>query len=406
MPLLPLLERTVAMLRSIFSAPTAKRSRDHALLALLDKPAPAGLFVPDAFTNRDHLVFALRGCLAASLCYLIYNAIDWPGINTAVATCIITALGTIGSSRQKQVLRIGGAIAGGFLISLPAQVYLLPLMDSITAFTLYFAAVTALAAWIATSSPRLSYFGLQIALAFYLINLQEFTVQISLAVARDRVVGVLLGLVVMWIVFDQLWAPQAGARMESLLAANLQSLGKLAQLVWLVEAEEEHAQHAAMLELRSLRERINNGFSQMNEQADAVQFETGPRRARNLRERERMQTMQPAMRTIFLLELALVQYRPSVAELARGTSLEGFQEASAGLLAATAERARTGRPLPRSLLRDVESALQQIEQEEPQGGPAVTLCREIAKALESLWRAQESVPAALQPAQVPAVAAL
>ena len=62
----------------------------------------------------------------------MYNGIDWPGINTALATCIITALATIGSSWQKQVLRIGGALAGGFLISLPAQIYLLPLMDSIT----------------------------------------------------------------------------------------------------------------------------------------------------------------------------------------------------------------------------------------------------------------------------------
>ena len=154
----------------------------------------------------------------------MYNGIDWPGINTALATCIITALATIGSSRQKQVLRIGGALAGGFLISLPAQIYLLPLMDSITAFALYFAAVTALAAWFATSGPRLSYFGLQIALAFDLIDLQEFSMQTSLAMARDRVVGVLLGLIAMRLVFDQLWAPRASARMQTMLATLLHQL--------------------------------------------------------------------------------------------------------------------------------------------------------------------------------------
>ena len=43
------------------------------------------------------------------------------------------------------------------------------------------------------------------ALAFYLINLQEFAIQTSLSVARDRVVGILLGLFMMWLVFDQLW---------------------------------------------------------------------------------------------------------------------------------------------------------------------------------------------------------
>jgi multidrug resistance protein MdtO len=61
-----------------------------------------------------------------------------------------------------------------------------------------------------TSSPRLSYFGVQVALAFYLIHPQEFTIQTSLSIARDRVVGVLLGLVIMWLVFDQLWGARAG----------------------------------------------------------------------------------------------------------------------------------------------------------------------------------------------------
>jgi multidrug resistance protein MdtO len=392
-PLLPILERTVTMLRSIFSPPEAEVGNDRELLALLDKPGASGIFIPDAFTNRDHLIFALRGCLAASLCYIIYNAIDWPGINTAVATCIITALGTIGSSRQKQVLRISGAVAGGFLISLPAQVYLFPLMDSITAFTLYFAAVSAVAAWFATSSPRLSYFGLQIALALYLINLQEFTVQISLAVARDRVFGVLLGLVAMWVVFDQLWAPRAAARMQALLVANVRYLSELARLVAKVDTGREDEQREAMIALRALRETINNSLSQMNEQADAVQFETGRSREQNLRKREQMQIMQPAMRTIFLLEIALVQYRPGTGDDVRRGSLARFQEASARLLGAIAGRAggvRRSSVTSRLLLDDVDAALRGIEEEEQPGSPAVTLCGEIAKALESLWRAQEA----------------
>ena len=31
------------------------------------------LFVPDAFRNQEHLMFAVRGCLATTLCYLIYE---------------------------------------------------------------------------------------------------------------------------------------------------------------------------------------------------------------------------------------------------------------------------------------------------------------------------------------------
>ena len=64
-----------------------------------------------------------------------------------------------------------------------AQVFVLPYLD-ITGFTVLFAVVTAVSGWIATATPRF-YLGVQLALAFYLINLQEFAVQSSLAVARD-----------------------------------------------------------------------------------------------------------------------------------------------------------------------------------------------------------------------------
>ncbi|HEY0784752.1 MAG TPA: FUSC family protein [Acidobacteriaceae bacterium] len=392
-PLLPVLEQTVSMLRSIFSPPLEQRRRERSLLALGDKPQPSGLFVPDAFTNRDHLVFAFRGCLAATFCYVLYNAIDWPGINTAVATCIITALGTIGSSRQKQVLRVSGAIVGGLVISLPAQIYLLPLMDSISAFTLYFAAVSALAAWFATSSPRLSYLGLQIALAFYLINLQEFTVQTSLTVARDRVIGVLLGLFAMWLVFDQLWAPRAADRMRVLLAQNLRALGRMARLAALIDTGAEAAAREAVLHVRALREKINGDLSQMNEQADAVEFEVGAARRARLRSRSRMQAMQPAMRTIFLLEIALAQYRSTLeaGTAGRRTAFSRFQHACAEHLAAIA--ARVEQPLssspPATLLQQVEQTLVELTHQERQDLAGLTICRQIAAALQALGLAQE-----------------
>jgi len=158
---------------------------------------------PDAFSNPDHLKFAVRGAAATMLAYVVYQAIDWTGLSTAVPTCIITALSTIGSSRQKQFLRLGGAIIGGFVFGTGAQVFVLPYLDSITGFTVLFAVVTAISAWIAVATPRLSYLGVQLALAFYLINLQEFAIQSSLAIARDRIVGVLLGLLCMWLVFDR-----------------------------------------------------------------------------------------------------------------------------------------------------------------------------------------------------------
>jgi multidrug resistance protein MdtO len=123
-------------------------------------------------------------------------------------------------------LRIAGAIVGGFLIGMGSQIFILPQLDSIGGFTVLFLVATVIAAWFASSSPRLSYFGFQIAVAFYLINLQEFKIQTSLGVARDRVVGILLGLSVMWLVFDQLWGAPAFVEMKRTLISNLRLLAQ------------------------------------------------------------------------------------------------------------------------------------------------------------------------------------
>ena len=64
----------------------------------------------------------------------------------------------------------------------------------------------------------MSYFGVQVALAYYLVHLQEFAIQSSLSIARDRIVGVLLGLIMMWLVFDQVWgAPPMAFYLNSVL---------------------------------------------------------------------------------------------------------------------------------------------------------------------------------------------
>src|SRR5262249_23849112 len=184
------------------------------------------LFVPDALSNAAHIRFALKGCLAASLCYICYKAVFWPGLNAAIFTCLLTALATSGASRQKQVLMVAGTVTGG-VVAIGAQVFILPHVDSIGAFTLLFVGVTTAAVWIATSGPRLAFFGAQLALAFYIVHLQEFTIQTSLSVARDRIAGILFGLAMMWIVFDQLWGARAAVAMKRQVIANLRLLARL-----------------------------------------------------------------------------------------------------------------------------------------------------------------------------------
>ncbi|MGA8271109.1 MAG: FUSC family protein, partial [Candidatus Sulfotelmatobacter sp.] len=227
LPFLSSMEQTVALIPQAFSG--SKTTSDFLMRAPLDEDLQQNLFTPDAFSNSAHLQFAVRGSLAALVSYVIYTAVDWPGLKSSIVTCLLTGVLTIGSSRQRGVLRLAGVAIGGFVFGMGAQAFVLPYVDSIVGFSVLFAVVAAIASWISTATPRISFLGLQLFLAFNLVHLQEFTIQTSLAIARDRLVGVLLGLISMWLIFDRLWVRSALDEMQAAFARNLQLLAELTQ---------------------------------------------------------------------------------------------------------------------------------------------------------------------------------
>ena len=299
LPFLPTMESTVALIPKAFSG---SESVGILVPAPLDEEGPVPLFAADAFSNPAHLQFALRGTLAAMVCYVTYLAIDWPGLSTSVVTCFITALSTIGSSRQKQVLRLSGTFIGGIIFGMGAQIFVLPYVDSITGFTVLFAVVIAISAWVSTASARLSYLGVQIALAFCLIHLQEFAIQTSLSVARDRVFGVLLALVSMAIFFDLLWVRNAVSEMQAVFAHNLELFAELAEQL-LVEDNVK-----AIRRIRQLRDQLNDGFQAVTAQSDAVLLDFSPSRQQKLQIRKNIQRWQPSIRTLLQVQVTSVQY--------------------------------------------------------------------------------------------------
>jgi multidrug resistance protein MdtO len=298
-PLLREMERTISLMSDVFTGTQSLNA--YAPPRSVADPSWR-FFAPDAFTNPDHIKFALKGCSAASLCYITYNLVAWPGISTSVATTFLTALTTIGSSRQKQALRIVGAFIG-VALGMGAQVFILPSVDTIGGLTVLTIAVTIFAAWVATSSPRFSYCGLQIAVAFYLIHFQEFKMQTSLAVARDRVAGIFLGLFMMWLVFDQLWGVSAGAEMKG---AFISALRLLAQFVREPIAKDLRT---AIARNFSLRETINKNFDKVRSSADGVWFEFGSSRQRDLAFRSQVLRWQPLLRSLFVIRTTLIKYR-------------------------------------------------------------------------------------------------
>jgi multidrug resistance protein MdtO len=299
-PLLNELEIMMSLIPSVLSGDTSVDPR----LEVLDAPKEsATVFVRDAFTNSEHLRYAVSGTLAAMLCYILYMGLAWPTLATSVTTCVLTGLSNIGASRQKQVLRFAGAILGGFVFGMGAQIFVLPYIDTIGGFVVLCAAVTAVSAWVLTSSSRLSYAGLQIALAFFLITLSEPTLNLSLSVARDRVLGVLLGIFMMWLVFERFYPRPASDEMVDIFIRNTRLLADL------VETTVIDADAAAIQGIRSKRDLIYRYFGEVNAQMDAVPFETGAQRAGHMAARDRIRRWQASERTFYLLQAPLLQFR-------------------------------------------------------------------------------------------------
>src|SRR5262250_4024836 len=103
----------------------------------------------------------------------------------------------------------------GFL----AIMLLIPSMESITSLTLVVAAGTAVAAWVVVGSPRISYAGVQIAFAFYVCVIQGFAPTWHFYTIRDRLIGILLGNVVITLVFQYVWPVRAADAMWTSLGA-------------------------------------------------------------------------------------------------------------------------------------------------------------------------------------------
>ncbi len=206
----------------------------QALRDIREPPAPAHpvtqeprrLLAPDAFTNPDHVRFALKVTLAVMLCYFAQNALDWPGIHTCVITCFFVSVATFGETVHKATLRIVGCLAGAAL-GIATILLLMPVMTDLGELLLLVAPATFVAAWIGFGSERIAYAGLQLGLAFYLSVFQGFGPTLDMETARDRIVGVLFGNLVVLVVFTAIWPVSAARVARANLAKAVEQLSAL-----------------------------------------------------------------------------------------------------------------------------------------------------------------------------------
>ncbi len=320
-----LLDRVDAALHAIVSMPVDTAApgevKDKELVALPSKKVP--LLIPGALKSKDTIAFALKLSLCATLCYIIYNAVDWPGISTSVTTVLITGLSSSGAIKQKLIFRLLGSAIGGLIFGLGATVFLFPYMDSITSLVVLIGVVAFIAAWW-TAGRQFNYVGLQIAFAFYIVAFEGFSAPTELAPARDRLIGILLALVVMAFVFDLLWPVRTVTAMRKALASMLHSESSFLRLL---ETETEHSEFIFQADI--LRDQIGKTVAGIRTMAEAVEYEFGVDRKEH--ERSSQKIIGTALTSIalfwnqfaflhreqdidFLTQPALVEMRRTLAE--------------------------------------------------------------------------------------------
>jgi multidrug resistance protein MdtO len=131
---------------------------------------------------------------------MLYSLLDWPGIHTSFLTCYIVSLGTTAETVEKLTLRIAGCLVGA-AAGYGTMIFLIPYLTSITALMVVVFAGALASGYVAAGSPRISYAGFQIAFAFFLCVIQGPSPAFDLTTARDRVIGILIGNVVTYLVF-------------------------------------------------------------------------------------------------------------------------------------------------------------------------------------------------------------
>lgn len=212
-----------------------------------EQDAPIPFLNADVWTNPNYARFAVKCVLATLLCYGFYSAVDWPGIHSAMLTCIILALPSVGAITHKGVLRLIGCVLGG-ITALFAMVLVVPYIDSIVGLLLVSLPFIFMSAWIAAGSERSAYIGVQMAFTFSLSMFDQFGPAVSLTEVRDRIVGVLLGITVSTFIYSYLWPERESQQLKTTKRQLYRLFAKMVTL----DSEPENPEERA-LRLSSMR---------------------------------------------------------------------------------------------------------------------------------------------------------
>ncbi len=314
-------------------------------VAALDAPAATPLLTP-AFSlkNTAAIALAFKAAGGLLLCYVLMHALAWAAMVTAGVTVVLLSQTSFGATLQKSTLRLGGAILGGAL-GILTIVVAMPNMTTIGSLLIVAGVGFAIAAWITVGSSRISYMGLQTGMAFAMCVTDPSGPTTNLTTGRDRVLGILVGVMAMLLVNVVLGVVRARFAMWAPLGRALRALAELARL-----APETRAYRAQLDHAVRTRSSVYTELAATLRTANESSLELDEHESRA--EREWVKRLTVRAQTVFLALLALIRHRlapgfpilPAPVQEAMRDLDRGVGEA----LDALAERIdrRPARPLP------------------------------------------------------------
>src|SRR6185295_14660979 len=114
--------------------------------------------------------------------------------------------------------------------------------------------------YVAAGSPRIAYAGFQMAFAFLLCVVQGAGPSFDMVTARDRVIGILIGNLVSYVLYTSLWPVSIGRRIDRAIA---ELVGKLASMLKTVNAPKR----------RMLAAEAQGALSQIEADLDVIGYE-------------------------------------------------------------------------------------------------------------------------------------
>lgn len=222
-PLAAELADVLAGIRHILSVgPRNKPKKDKKR----EEKGAGGMFLPDAWTNPAYVHFALKLTLCAAIAYGTERLTDWSGIGTCLITIFIVSFESTGETVHKALMRITGCLVGATL-GWGTILLLMPVLTTLGDFLLAMAGPLFLAAWIKSGSERSNYVGQQIAIAYFACVLSGYGPTIEMSAGRDRIIGILLGDMTVFVVFTTIWPVSIASGVRKNLGQALERLAGL-----------------------------------------------------------------------------------------------------------------------------------------------------------------------------------